>query len=271
MTKESLSRSLKNFIDQISYAPKNQHIVRKIISDSFSIAEKSAEMQLLLYVQVDNFERLLTQVRLSSIQDDAKGRYLQDIGALSAIVHHPRLYTRYDAARTEVIEPHAHVLTYANDALKVEFDLEESISTEIDQLAKLLQEVLEELPHSDLPLRIRGILYTQISQLIFLLKNFQSVGVEKVWELASASYVTVQKEASTIEAANKNGFIKRAAIGISALVGLLSAIDSGTGHAIGIAKNLENGIALIDRWRGQNRLRIEHKPSNSDETGGTSA
>ncbi|MCF2524075.1 hypothetical protein [Bradyrhizobium sp. G127] len=266
MSKLSLAKSLKNFFDRLPSGSGGSRNVRKAISEAFSIEENSAEMQLLLYTQMDNFERLLVQVRLSSIENDAKRRYLKDIGTLSAIVHYPRLFQSFETARSELIDRHAHTLTYLNDALKVGDDLHESIDRDIDELSRQLQDVLEELSSSDLPLKVRGILFSQISQLLFLLKNFQSVGVDKVWEVASATYVTIQKEAATIATSTKSGFLKRAAVGISALVGALAIVEAGTSHVIGTAKNLEKGIELIEKWRGE-VPQIEYKPSSTTEGG----
>jgi hypothetical protein len=265
MPKLSLAKSLKNFVDRLPSGPGGSRNVRKAISDVFSIDESSAEMQLLLYTQVDNFERLLFQIRLSSIEDDAKRRYIKDIGALSSIVHHPTLFQSYESARSGLIDRHAHILTYLNDALKVVENLDESIERDVDELSKQLQDVLDELPASDLPLKVKGILFSQISQLLFLLKNFQFVGVDKVWEVASATYVTIQREAATVASASKSGFLKRAAVGISALVGALAVVEAGTGHVIGTAKNLEKGIELIEKWRGETRPQIEYKPSSTTE------
>ena len=91
MPKTSLARSLKAFVEAITVSDKSTTIVRKVISDAFGIKEDGGDMQFLLFVQLDNFERLLKFVELSEIEAEAKTNYQRQIKNLSAIVRHPVL------------------------------------------------------------------------------------------------------------------------------------------------------------------------------------
>ena len=269
MPNTSLARSLKVFIDAITVGEKDQRSVRKIISDSYNISEDGSEMQFLLFVQLDNFERLLRNVGFSNIDNDAKATFRSQISLLSSLIKHPILYSRYDTHAASIIRSNAFALTYAHGALGMGYEIDEKVTEDIRQLVEQLELALDYLKGADLPLQIRGTLYSQISELIFLLKNLESVGLEKVWEVASSNLVTVQREAASIDGDKHSGPLKKAAIGASmllaALTALLGTLEQGSKHAVGFAKNLKEGTELIEQWQRQSVPRIEHKRKESSE------
>lgn len=262
MPKISLARSLKAFVEAITVSDKSTTIVRKVIGDAFGIKEDSADMQFLLFVELDNFERLLKFVELSEIEAEAKAIYQRQIKNLSAIVKHPVLYSRYDNSAAAIITSNAHVLTYVNDALEVGVEVDGQIAEEAEKLSEQLQDALDYLNRTELPLSLRGVLYPQLSNLIFLLKNFRVVGIDRVWEAASANILTIHREAENIEKAPESGPLKRAAIGMSifltALTVVLGTLHEGSKHALGVLKNAKEGSDLIEKWRQESTPRIEH-------------
>ncbi|MEH2514136.1 hypothetical protein V1291_005490 [Nitrobacteraceae bacterium AZCC 1564] len=255
-SKISLAKSAKNFIDAMAAPPSDTRTVKKVIGESFKIPENSSEMQLLLYLQADNFERLLAQINLSSIEYEAKQTYTTQVRQLSTIVLHPVIHGRYDNARTNIIAPNYHALTYLNDALKIEYQVEDAFLDEAEDLAKRLQTVLDEISTSDLPLDIKSILFSQISQLIFLLRNIRCVGPDRVKENAASTIVTIQGIATKTDSKHHAGSLKSAAIVILAI---LAGLDQGSHNAVGFLKNLKEGVEVIERWRGQSVPQIEYK------------
>lgn len=267
MVKTSLARSLKCFVDAITAGDNDPRLVRKIISDSYKIAEDSSQMQLLLFVQLDNFERLLRTISLSIIDDDAKRTFGRQIGALASVVKYPILYSRFDTHAAPIIRSNVAALTYAHTSLEVSYEIDSSLADEIKTLIDQLELALVCLSETNLPLRIRSTLYSQISDLIFLLRNFEGIGLERLWEAGYSNFITIQREAAHIEGAEKIGALKKAAIGIGILLttlgGVLGALDDGSKHALGFAKNVKEGIEFVERWRRENIPQIEHKKSGA--------
>ena len=149
-----------------------------------------------------------------------------------------------------------------NDALEVGVELDDRLVDEAEKLAEQLQDALDYLNKTELPLRLRGVLYSQLSNFIFVLKNIRVVGIERVWEAASTNILTIHREAESIEKAPESGPLKRAAIGVSifltALTFVLGTLHEGSKHALGVVKNVKEGSDLIEKWRRESTPRIEH-------------
>jgi hypothetical protein len=258
----SVAKSLKNFFDKLGPTKNgDDRSVRKAICLAYGIAEDSSETDLLIYVQAENFRRLMSQVDLSTIEVDAKKTYRGQVQSLSRCIRHPILYGRYEQAKKDFISPNYNVLTYLNDALKVSIDITDETSNEIAGLVDSLKEALDSALVSSLPLRLKNILDVQISQLIFLIKNFDSVGVDKAWELASAAFLTIQREAPKVNDVDEKGIFKKIAVGVAAVVGALAMADAGLNHSVSIATNMKAGYELVEQWRRDQIPKIEHRKS----------
>lgn len=268
MISYSTANSLKAFIAKLGRVKAgDERTVKNVIYSAFAVEENSQEAELLIYAQADNFQRLLTQIELSAIEGDAKDSYKKQVQELSKLIKHPAFYGRFEAAQKQIIDPNLSVLTYLNDALKLSLEIDDNAKGEIEKIAAYLHVARDELLESSLPLKLKSVLYTQISQLIFLLKNYEAVGIDKVWEVAAASYTTAQRDAPKAADEDEKGkaAFRKFAVGVAALVGVLAAADSGIDHAVNIANRFKGGYELIEQWQRDQIPKIEHKNIRADD------
>jgi hypothetical protein len=115
---ERISRpiAIKNFIDQIQFSKTpNQSSVLQTIATSFNLKPEGAEIRLFLRVQQENFERLLLEIELSDIEDEARRSYRKQLSELAKFIEYPALYQKADTAKKEIIDPNYRVLAYVSD------------------------------------------------------------------------------------------------------------------------------------------------------------
>jgi len=79
----SIPRSIKHFLDQLGPGRNEKRPVREVIASTFKLKADSDQLEVLIEVQLKNFRRLLDQISLSDIEDDAQATYTnrQTLGA----------------------------------------------------------------------------------------------------------------------------------------------------------------------------------------------
>jgi hypothetical protein len=211
MTDVSAAMSIKRFLDKLGKPKDQDRTTAKVIAEAYGISEDSPEFQFLIHTQNDNFYRLRTQLNLTDMRKDARRNYKGQVDALSHVVRFSFLNSRYHAIHAEYITTNIVALTYLDEALRLVAQLDDHAKTDIENLIHQLQSALEDSQDVDLPLRIKSTLQVQISRLIFLLKHYETAGVDQLWEQACATVVTLQNEAPNIRTNKEKGLFVRIA------------------------------------------------------------
>jgi hypothetical protein len=74
--KQSRAKAIKAFIDRLSFSsPKSNQNVMQVIGASFGLKPDSSSALRLVHSQVENFEKLLSELALSSVGPEAKEEY----------------------------------------------------------------------------------------------------------------------------------------------------------------------------------------------------
>ena len=102
-------------------------------------------------------------------------------------------------------------------------------------------------------------------QLITLLSQYEIVGFEKAWETASAALFTIYKFDRADSATNADkGWLKKAAVRLAAVVGVLTTVDAGLKEVANIGSQAKDFYEFIQKSEQWMRPRIEHKGIDSD-------
>jgi hypothetical protein len=262
----SNANSIKLFFDKLGTAkPKDQRSVRTIVSDTHGVSENSAELDLLIFIQLNNFEQLFRELTLSSIGGDAKKSYEKQLRALASILRHPLLYQRYDSAKEQYINPNYPALTYLHDHLGIATSFSDDDLENIERVIASLKEAADEVVKCNLPLRTKSVIYAQISRLIFMLSHIGVVGIDQAWEAASAAYLTIEKEAATAKDEKGASSLTKLAVRVAAVAGIIIAADQGLTASINIASRFRDGYEFIEGWRRGESPKIEHKKTATEQ------
>jgi hypothetical protein len=258
--KRSRAKSIKAFIDRLEFpSAKSGHNIMQVIGASFKLKPDSANALLLVHSQVENFEKLLLEIELSGVGEEAKDIYRSHIRGLSKLVAYPALYGNAESARVDIIKPNYATLTLLSDALGIYYDYGSDVQNELADAIDKLEIILRELSEGDLDSQIKGVVLPQISSLIFLLKNCDVLGFDRAWEVASASMMTLYKRSQGEVAEKDKRILQRLAVRVTLVVGILASADAGIKHISSVVSQAKGLYEFIVGAESASVPKIEYK------------
>jgi hypothetical protein len=258
----STAKAVQNFIDRIDFSLKvknNNATIIQAISSRFTV---EGPIDFLIHAQFSNIHRLSVELRhFQGIRPEAKEKYQTSLNQLMRLFQYPVLYQNAEAARKDIVEPNHWVLPVLDDRLGSYSTIDDQAKTDILALAQKLLELEREISDSNIEPRLKAILLPMLSQLSTLLKNYEIVGFEKAWEIASAALFTVHKfSQKQVEPTQGDAsWLARTAVTIAAVVGILTTVDTGVKHAASIGSQAKEFYEFIQKSEQLGRPRIEHR------------
>jgi len=249
MTKKiSRAKALKAFIDKLSFPKANLSATMiQVIADSFTMKADSVEFRRLLHTQIENFDALLHEIQLARMGEESKRVTTRRIQALSKFLLHPALYGPAEKARVDIINPNADQLYVVSDALDMFTAWDEQTKAFIDAAAEHLQEAYDSISNSDLDQKLKAAVLPTINALISLLRNFEVVGFDRAWEMASTTILVIHRQ---IEHAPTESDRRRLALlgqGVLRIASYIAGLDTIYKGAVSIGSG---GASLYSYLRG---------------------
>jgi hypothetical protein len=266
MTKLSRALAAYNFFKALRPKGDAGRPLSKTLSEEFNLGdENSIEFITFVHSQRENLLRLHDDIRLSDMSEQSKKIYQDSVMALLNVVSYPRLSQASGTVRKEVIAAQLANLITLNDQIRDEFEIDENIRDEIKLFVGQLQEVNDDILSSSLPHALKRSVSPQLTTLIALLNNFETIGLERAWEVAAAAMLTLARDSSRRMNSKEGSVFKKSLKVVGGIVATLATFNAAFDQGEKFLGRSNTMITAIAEALDGPVPRLEYQPNESTD------
>jgi len=239
--------------------------VYELICQTYNLQKGSLETDVFLHAQRDNLIRLHKEIDFSNIGSEAKPIYAGSIRNLSNVLNNQLNVKNWQHVRAQ-IDDALKTLVIMDDKLQLGVPIPETAKADISDFVSRLEAIYSELSDADIPPKLKIVLMPQIANLIMLLRNFEVLGFDRAWEVASAAMMTAAREFKYAESQPTKRRLGKLVAVLAVGVGLLASVNSGIEQAEKLISNVGDLFSAIEESQREEMPRLEHKPTQDPDT-----
>jgi hypothetical protein len=265
MERFSRAKAVRNFLDRLKRMNiKDTSTVAAVISHCFGAKAGSHEFDMLIHSQLDNLYRLENDVELVALHnEETRETSKKQIRELSKLFRYPDIQGRYVDAKGKIIDPNYNALIYIDDILRDSYLLDESHQKGIAEIISDLNDVHATIVASDLDPRLRSMLARYLGELVILLKNYEVVGFDRAFELASAAMLFLETNAEKLPRGSKGVVVRRLVGALGGALVLLCTLNGVIEEGGKLLFHIKSGASYLEELANESPRFLEDKEDQS--------